>query len=55
MANVALVKQDKGILIENNRTSPMTDTEYEDKHLNLGFVFRSLGREQLGGDLILMN
>lgn len=35
-------KWDRGILIENNRTSPMMDTEYEDKLLNVGFVLRSL-------------
>lgn len=34
---------------------PMMETANEDKLLNLGFVFRSLWRQQLGDDLLLMN
>lgn len=48
-------KWDRGSLLGNNKTNPMMDTEYEDKLLSLGFVFRSLWRAQLGSDWLLIN
>lgn len=34
---------------------PTMETAYEGKILNLGFVVRSLWRQQLGDDLLVMN